>query len=272
MADVGVAGAWWDRRAAGWSAPRDRIDQHLDIYGAVARRRLAATGGEWILDAGCGPGLTLRALADRVGPQGRLRGVDLSPLMVRTARQRCADLPWVDVDVADLGSDDLGGPWNGIYARFALMLVDDPGAALANIHRFTRHGGRLAFTTWAPLEDNPWRWAPSLAARTVLGHPLALPEYDPTPLSTAEQIGEALAATGWTLSSLERVAGARTAASRHDLAGLLEEGGPLADRWQQLTADQRARLLDEIEDRLANYRSDGGYCFPGSAWVVLATR
>lgn len=156
-----AAGGWWDRRARAWSAHRTRIAEHLDTYGSAALRRLAATGGGRVLDAGCGPGFTLPALAGLVG---RVRGTDRAPRMVRVARQICAGFPWVDVDAADLVTDDLAGPWDGVYARFSLMLVDDPVATLTNLHASTRPGGQLAFTTWASLGDNPWRWAPALAA------------------------------------------------------------------------------------------------------------
>lgn len=51
--------------------------------------------------------------------------------------------------------------------------------ALANLRRCTARGGRIAFTTWADLADNPWRWAPAVAASELLGEPLSLPHTDP---------------------------------------------------------------------------------------------
>lgn len=230
---------------------------------------LAAAAGERILDAGCGPGTILTVLGEQVGPGGTLRGVDSSPAMLRLARDRIAGHANVEVSVADLCFDDLGGPYDAVYARFSLMVLDDPPAALANLHRYTRPGGRLAFTTWADLADNPWRWAPAIAASELLGEPLERPDTDPNPLTTAEQIRSALATTGWALQRLDAVRGTRRVQNLDELAGLLSEGGPLADRWQDL-AD--ADLLHEVANRLNAYRQADGLALPGLAWCAIAIK
>lgn len=263
----------WDRRARAWSEHLERIDEHLSVYGAVALGWLAPAPGEWILDAGCGPGTTLAVLSERVGGGGRVCGVDSSPQMIRAARGRSKGHPNVEVRVADVCLDDLGGPYDGVYARFSLMVLDDPAAALANLHRSTRRGGRLAFTTWADLADNPWRWAPVIAAGELLGAPLERPENDSSPLTTAEQIRTALETTGWELQQLEAVRGVRRVEGIEDLAGLLSEGGPLADRWQDLAqTDGRAGLLHEVTHRLDAYRRADGLALPGVAWCALAVK
>lgn len=280
MADVAPPGAdraadrrGWDRRALAWSRHLERIDEHLSVYGAVALGWFAAAAGERILDAGCGPGTTLAVLGEQVGPGGMVRGVDFSPPMVRLARDRTAGHANVEVSVADLCLDDLGGPYDGVYARFSLMVVDDPPAALVNLHRCTRPGGRLAFTTWADLADNPGRWAPAIAASELLGEPLERPDTDPNPLTTAEQIRSALETTGWALQQLEAVRGVRRVQNIEDLAGLLSEGGPLADRWQDLAdADRRAELLHEVANRLNAYRRADGLALPGLAWCAIAVK
>lgn len=54
-----------------------------------------------MLDAGCGPGTDLAALAAATGPTGAVFGIDQDPEMVATARTRMADKPTVRVSQAD---------------------------------------------------------------------------------------------------------------------------------------------------------------------------
>ena len=62
---------------------------------AVRRRRLVraaleARPGERILDVGCGPGFYCDEMADDVGPDGQVVGLDDSPQMLGLAARRCA--------------------------------------------------------------------------------------------------------------------------------------------------------------------------------------
>ena len=62
---------------------------------------LAPKAGEHALDIGCGPGLTTQALAQAVGPQGSVLGVDIAPPAVKArlgnypalARRTAAAIP-----------------------------------------------------------------------------------------------------------------------------------------------------------------------------------
>nr|WP_239028155.1 methyltransferase domain-containing protein [Pseudonocardia acidicola] len=108
--------------------------------------------GERVLDVGTGPGQLLAAIADRVGPDGLAHGVDPSPAMAAMARQRCADRP--GVTVTDGGVDGPGslpdGPFDVVVSTQVLEYVADIPAALAEIHRVLRPGGRVL------LLDTDW--------------------------------------------------------------------------------------------------------------------
>ena len=53
-------------------------------------RLLSPARGGAVLDLGCGTGLNLPLLADAVGPEGLVIGVDSSPSMLAVARKRIA--------------------------------------------------------------------------------------------------------------------------------------------------------------------------------------
>ena len=107
------------------------------------RDALAAAEGERILDIGCGPGFYVRELLDVVGPTGSIVGVDASPDMLGLARQRCeghGNVVFLDGNATALPVDD--GDFDAALCVQVMEYVPDPSAALAEIHRALRPGGR----------------------------------------------------------------------------------------------------------------------------------
>ncbi|MGW2642037.1 methyltransferase domain-containing protein [Streptomyces sp. NPDC001348] len=115
--------------------------------------------GHRVLDLGCGPGNDLGALARAVTPEGAVIGIDHDRKMVDTARARTVGQAVVDVRHADV--HDLPLPdHTADRARTDRVLqhVADPLAALSEIRRVLRPGGRLVMgePDWETLTvDHP---------------------------------------------------------------------------------------------------------------------
>jgi ubiquinone/menaquinone biosynthesis C-methylase UbiE len=115
--------------------------------------------GRHVLDVGCGPATDLPALAEAVGPQGRVIGVDQDPEMVATARARTAAYPWVEVLHGD--AHRLPVPTasvDGARVDRVLMHVERPADVLAELLRVLRPGGLLTLSEpdWDTLAvDHP---------------------------------------------------------------------------------------------------------------------
>ena len=121
----------------------------------LARSRVAA--GESVLEIGCGTGATTVPLAEAVGLDGRVVGVDLSEPMLEGARKRVAEsrlgnitLLHADAQVHRFAPDE----FDLVTSRFGVMFFADPFAAFGNLLPTARPGGRLCFVCWAPLNDN----------------------------------------------------------------------------------------------------------------------
>ncbi|MFJ7014303.1 methyltransferase domain-containing protein [Streptomyces albogriseolus] len=101
--------------------------------------------GHTVLDAGCGPGTDLPTLAERAGATGTVIGVDRDPAMLAQARERTRELRRVEIREGDV-LDPPVGPGTVDRAKIdrVLMHVDDPATALAQLHRVTRPGARVA--------------------------------------------------------------------------------------------------------------------------------
>jgi arsenite methyltransferase len=99
---------------------------------------------ERVLDIGTGPGLLARDMAASVGRDGRVCSIDISEDMLAMSRKRCADQPWTEFQRAD--ATNLPYPDNGFDAAVSTQVyeyVADIPAALAELYRVTRPGGRV---------------------------------------------------------------------------------------------------------------------------------
>jgi arsenite methyltransferase len=110
----------------------------------IVREALGAVPAGRILDVGCGPGFYCAELAEEVGHQGSVVGVDSSPAMLELAARRCAGHEGVELRQADAVSlpvDDAS--FDAALCVQVLEYVRDPTAALAEMHRALRPGGRV---------------------------------------------------------------------------------------------------------------------------------
>ncbi len=162
---LGRFGAWFMQRTNG------------TFYRAMAAE-LALQPDDELLDVGCG---SARLFADHARDVRYVAGLDASEIQVAMARKRLAeriatgtaeivqgpagDLPWAD------------GRFSVATSVNALKFVPDPLAALREMHRVLRPGGRMA-VTMGEAEEAPadategivdawgqWQWTDAVAQR-----------------------------------------------------------------------------------------------------------
>src|SRR5918996_4296569 len=128
---------------------RDVLRRRKLVYEA-----LSAQPGDRILDVGCGPGFYSRELLDQVGPGGSVTGVDQSPQMLAVAKRRSdgfGNVRFEEGDATALPVESEG--FDRALSVQALEYVKEIPAALAEIHRALRPGGRVVIwdVDWATL-------------------------------------------------------------------------------------------------------------------------
>ena len=144
------------QRASGTYA-LGRTPQEYERLRVQSRAWEAATGrlldqvglasGASCLDAGCGPGETMRLMAQRVGPAGRVTGIDVDApigaqalMMLRRAGHR--QCRFVPCDVTD--DDPLSGaPFDLVYARLLLYHLPQRVTVLRRLWEAVAPGGHL---------------------------------------------------------------------------------------------------------------------------------
>ena len=107
--------------------------------------RAAMTSGDAVLDVGCGPGSDLFDIVERVGPAGRLVGLDASEVMIAEARRRAEErrLP-ITFEVGDATALPFpDGTFDVCRAARVLEHLADPSVALSEMVRVTRPDGRV---------------------------------------------------------------------------------------------------------------------------------
>lgn len=128
---------------------RRLILQH-QLYAPITRQVFVDAGicpGMKVLDVGSGAGDVALLIADLVGPQGEVIGVDMNPDILDVARRRAAAAGWSNVTFrrADLDSFELDETVDAIVGRWVLMYIPEPAKLLARLARRVRPGGVVAF-------------------------------------------------------------------------------------------------------------------------------
>src|SRR6478735_7326127 len=121
-------------------SPLARIPQNYQRLREQARMWEGATAqlldliglkpGMSCLDVGSGPGEVMRLMADRVGPQGRVIGIEMDAILGKQALDvlRKSDGAMFELITEDLLKLDTvpGGPFDLVFCRFLLMQMRDP--------------------------------------------------------------------------------------------------------------------------------------------------
>lgn len=134
-------------------------------------RRAAPTSGENILDLACGTGVVTRQVAKHVAEPGSLVGVDHSSDMLAVARalaeETGLDAEWVEADAGELPLED--DRFDVAFCQQALQFFPDRLAALAELHRVVRPGGRVTCCVQRGLDVNPMLRAQAAALDEHVG-------------------------------------------------------------------------------------------------------
>jgi SAM-dependent methyltransferase len=270
---------WASDMGERWLKNLARFEGMIAPLGQALLNQAAYTEGERVIDVGCGAGATTLEIARRVGAQGSVLGLDVSPVLIAAAKRRAvaAKVPKVSFRCGDAAAVEFEGPaFARLFSRFGLMFFPEPWAAFAHLHTFLARGGRADFSVWAPLRENEWLAKVMGVAREHV----ELPEVEPrTPgpfaLDDPNYVRELLTRGGFGEIRIERWQ------SRQFVGG----PGATPEEATDFVFDAMSfgRLLESCEPALREriragliklfgaHHDGSGVCMKGTAWLVQAT-
>jgi SAM-dependent methyltransferase len=251
--------------ARAWAEAYELIDLQLSPLGLRAIEALGLRSGDSVLDIGCGAGQTLLQLAERVGIEGQVIGVDVAPLLLEIAARRTEALSQVRLIQADAQSLDLPSrSTDAVFSRFGVMTFADPVAAFANFRRILRPSGVLAFTCWRSLQENELDYLPLSAAG------LQVP-IDESPFSFAdpECIRGTLAAAGFSEIVVQPHDEKVSSGDLDAMTSVLLKVGPLGKIVRENPA-LRATAEPRLRAALAALGDPSRVQLSASVWIVTA--
>lgn len=237
------------------------------LFAEWAPRVLAAAKagrGDTVLDVACGTGLVALA-AERLGASAT--GVDRNPVMLEVARGHSDAVTWVEGAAEDLPFDD--GSFDAVTCQFGLMFFGDRGAAVREMWRVLRPGGRLAVAVWAALDDSPGYRAVTDLLQRLFGDAVANEMRAPFVLGDGDLLRRAFQDAGAAMD-IDRVVGTARFPSLADWARTDIKGWTLADmiddaQFEQFLAAAETELSEFVGD-------DGSVRFDSPALIATAQK
>jgi len=271
-----------------WDGPLfDRFVQfrHLVVdalgrHGEAALALVPPLAGQRVLDIGCGFGDTSQRIAELVGTEGEVVGVDVAPRFIETATREAADagVGNVTFEVRDVQFDPLGEGYDLAFSRMGTMFFASPVAALRNVRTALKPGGRLVMVVWRRREDNDWMYRAQTVVEALVprNEESDEPTCGPGPFSmaNADTVSEILTFAGFEEISLRRCDLNVLFGSDLDEAIAINLAIGPAGELMRLAGDAAAPLLPRIDAdlraALAEFVTDDGVYAPASTWIVSA--
>lgn len=259
----------------GWDLAADAYARHWHGPLAGVQAELLALAapapGEAVLDVACGAGVMAVAAAHAVGPAGRVVGVDLSDAMVQASQQRAQDLNLGQAAFARMDAEQLQLPdahFDLVLCALGLMYVPDPDAALREVHRVLRPGGRAVLAVWGERARCGWA--------ALFGIVDAEVRSEVCPLFFGLGQGAALASlcasVDLQVTQQRRRSDTLDYANADEACAAAFAGGPVALAWSRFDTAVRERVQLRYLASIAQFRDGQGYRVPAEYVIVAAER
>ncbi|MGF1447759.1 MAG: class I SAM-dependent methyltransferase [Pikeienuella sp.] len=243
--------------------------------------KLEVNPGERVMDAGAGFGDTACWLAEQVGPTGQVVAIDCCDAFLDFGRQEASEkgLGNVEFVVADIESHPFEPEFDMIFSRFGTMFFTNPVAAMRNMSKALKPGGRFVHIVWRARADNHWGTVP----KEVLLRHVPPPGEDaqtcgPGPFSMAdeEMTRGQMQAAGFTDIEFERVdCPFRTGDDIEDAIGFQLAVGPAGEVYREAGDAAKAKheaIMADLRAAYAPYAKPDGVFMPSSSWLITARK
>ena len=127
-------------------------------FGQKTIERLSLNEGDLVLDVCCGTGASAIPAAVSVGSTGQVLGIDIAESMLELARQKSQFQGLENIEFRSGDFENLGfksESFDAVVCVFGIFFVPDMVAAVKELWRMVRPGGKLAITSWGEKVFEP---------------------------------------------------------------------------------------------------------------------
>lgn len=253
----------------------------LSRHSSAVLPNLPIDKGMKVLDVGCGWGDMSMQVAEIVGPDGSVVGIDCVDTFLEEARADAAT-KGLDNVVFRRGDAEIALPENEfdyVIARFGTMFFANPVAALRRMRLALRPGGRMTHIVWRRREDNPaWQAARDIALRYLPPPGEDADTCGPGPFSMGNQetVTRMMESAGYEDIAFTRIdEKIMVGTSPRECIEFALAVGPAGEVFreagEELAEPKRPKIEAEMRDFFdAQEIDEKGIWVPTSSWVISA--
>jgi SAM-dependent methyltransferase len=264
----------WAAVADKWAEQADAIESRAADINKALLDGAAIGPADRVLELASGPGglsLALAAVAREVVAS------DVVPAMVEATAARAAAAGFANVTAKVLDLEEIAEPdasFDAVLVREGLMFAVDPAAAVAELKRVLKAGGRVAVSVWGAKAENPWLALVMDGLAEQLGFEVPPPNMPgPFALADSEALGALFRDAGFTDVEVTTADSPLVATSFDAWWNRTQSlAGPAAGIIERLPADVKAALTARLRELAAPYATADGLEFPGLTLVVTGRR
>lgn len=268
----------WRETASYWTKHHDTIRTMFVPLTRALIEQARISPGQSVIDVAGGSGEPSLTIAEVVGPLGFVMCTDAIAEMVAVAEREALDRGLKNVKFRQCTADSLpfaNELFDVAVSRLGVMFFPDPLAAVREMLRVIKPGGRVALAVWGKSDLNPY----ACVVTGVLSRyvpPMPLPPDAPDAFRFAEP--------GKLVRILED-AGAIDVTEcvvKFDIAAPLspeefwtmrsEISETLREKLKTLSSEDKRRLADEVQEAVREFFPDGHMRFPAQMLIVSGAK
>ena len=261
-----------------WVNYQHVIEASMAPFGQKVMDVLDFNDGDRVLDIGCGCGGTSFEIAQLVGSKGSVFGVDISEMIIESAKNRVyktnhENIVFECLD-AQIHSFEVN-VFNAVFSRFGVMFFDDPIAAFKNIRKSLVRGGRMAFVCWQAVKEIEWINVP----RNIVGNYIDLPPQSPTnepggfSFADANRVKDILYSAGFIDVVVDKFSSKiNVGADLDEALRFMTHVGPAGSVLDNSEIDgkTKAKFTNDLCVALEAYQTNQGIELGSAMWIVTA--